>query len=230
MPRVHGNWLFRSPIKAWTKRLSALFACFSGPIHTKKFQSWDEAALACSGTNYLSNVLAEVVVEKTRIPFDSQSTPTLDPGAFRTISALAGVSRLDQLRVLDFGGAAGYHFYIARRVAGDNRQITWNVVETAPMVLAAKKLESEGLRFFFDIASASGNLDGIDLVFTSSAPEYCKEPLEEIRKLIQLRAEYLFITRTPWCDGVVDEIQIQESRLRDNGPGDLPPRIRGPNR
>jgi putative methyltransferase (TIGR04325 family) len=136
------------------------------------------------------------------------------------------MSPMTTLRVLDFGGAGGNHYSIARTALGADRDIRWNVVETEPMVRAAnRKLAGSGLKFFDNIAGAASDLDEIDLVFTSGALQYTPDPLMFLSMLLDLKARYLFITRTALNTVDKKAITLQRSRLSDNGPGSLPARF-----
>jgi putative methyltransferase (TIGR04325 family) len=91
------------------------------------------------------------------------------------------------------------------------------------MTNAAQVLKNDHLKFFSDIENARNSLDDLDLVFTSSALQYCPDPLAYLSSLINLNAPYLFITRTPFVNSLYKIITVQKSKLSDNGPGLLPP-------
>ena len=86
----------------------------------------------------------------------------------------------------------------------------------------AEKLSNRNLKFFDDIADAKNSIGEVDLVFTSSALQYCPDPIYFLRKLVELNAPYFFITRTPFSLGQNLLITTQTSKLSDNGPGPLP--------
>ena len=90
------------------------------------------------------------------------------------------------------------------------------------MVELAKKNGDVELNFFEDLHTAHTELGNVDLIFTSSTLQYCANPLRSLGKLLDLDAEYLFITRTPFLEGFKQIVTVQTSRLSDNGPGPLP--------
>jgi putative methyltransferase (TIGR04325 family) len=186
------------------------------------FRSYNDASAACQNAGYEGTELIRVVVEKNAIFRQKiQSNPVLDLGDLRTlIVGLTGTQ--DSLRVLDFGGGCGYHYVLARAAFGNSINLRWNVVETSAMVKAAQHLADAGLQFFDHIDDAKNNLGQVDLVFTSGALQYCPDPLEFLKKLTQVGAKYIFITRTPLNDSEKNIISIQVSRLWENGPGPLP--------
>lgn len=90
------------------------------------------------------------------------------------------------------------------------------------MVREAQLLANKHLKFFDNLTHAANALETIDLLFTSSALQYCPKPLDYLRKLVDIDAKYLFITRTPFNDVDQEIIEVQQSYLSQNGPGPLP--------
>ncbi len=189
------------------------------------FRSFEEALGACNAEGYQTSDLVNVVVQKNvicRAQISSSGALGLD--SLRTMIGIGALRAQPVLRVLDFGGGGGYHYLIARAVLGEDQEIHWNVVETRAMANAAReKLAGGGLKFFDDIQDAAADLGHVDLIFTSGALQYTPEPLVFLARLLAVRPDHLFITRTPMNDGVDQVISVQSSRLSDNGPGVLPP-------
>lgn len=189
------------------------------------FDSYQEALDACNAEGYQTNDLVRVVVEKNEIYRSHlSSSRVLGLDSLRTMIGIGALQSQPTLRVLDFGGGGGYHHSITRTMFGPERHILWNVVETTAMAKAAKEeLAGEGLRFFDDIREAAADLGHVDLVFTSGALQYTPEPLDFLKRLLDVRADHLFVTRTPLNDGSDRLISVQTSWLSSNGPGELPP-------
>ena len=188
------------------------------------FDSWDSAAAESSNSGYLGDELVAVVAEKTRKYKESTTlTRIIDLGSLRTLLPFAAIPSKRNMNIIDFGGASGFHYYTASTVLRAESKLTWHVVETEAMCQAAKHLETNSLRFFSDAKEAARGLGHIDLVFTSGALQCCPNPLAELKKLIDLEGEYLFITRTPLVLTNYSVFTLQRSRLRDNGHGPLPP-------
>jgi putative methyltransferase (TIGR04325 family) len=156
--------------------------------------------------SYEDEELVKVVVEKNSI-FRSQlkSEKIFELDSTRILIPFLAMARKDNLNVLDFGGGAGHHHAVIESFLGEN--IRWNIVETEAMVREASRLSSESLRFFCNIEDAARELDDIDLIFTSSALQYCENPLGTLSKLVRLNARYLFVTRTPFSclDKIITE-------------------------
>jgi putative methyltransferase (TIGR04325 family) len=191
------------------------------------FSSYDEAKSACGNDAFEDESLVRVVIEKSRIfrqtIHSSHTFPILDLGALRTLIALGLTESQGTLRVLDFGGGAGYHYTLAKAVLGSSKSLKWSVVETSVMAKEAQLLTDRGnLEFFDNIDDAKNNLGTVDLVFTSGALQYCPDPLKYLRELTNVGATNIFITRTPFNDSENSLISIQVSKLRENGPGPLP--------
>ena len=189
-----------------------------------RFSSFAEAlAKLPNGQDYQERELVDVVVRKTEIFVAAQETHApLDLNSARLLIALGPIMAQEEINVLDFGGAAGVHFFVARQALGKRVKINWHVLETTRMAEAAKGLEQEGLKFFDNLEEATQDMPKIDLVIASSALQYCDDPLDMLSKLIALSPRFLFITKTPLTQEVAPGSSIQISNLRDNGPGPLP--------
>ena len=184
-------------------------------------------------SNYENPDLVKVVVEKNR-NFRNQllqgSCPSLDLTSIRTLLGIALCTpHLERpLRVLDFGGGGGFHYFIARAATLPKQHLIWRVVETSKMVkLASHMLSNDELKFSESIESAAADLGGeIDLVFASSVLQYCENPLYILEQLASIGSKNLFITRTPFSASEQQYAGIQKSRLKDNGPGPMPPQFK----
>lgn len=194
-----------------------------GPIPQLR-RSYAEALAACPQGAYECDELVDVVVEKTAI-INRQIAQTrmLDAGAWRTLMAAGLAQHAGALNVIDFGGAAGYHHTMAQLALGGRVQLNWCVVETPAMARRAARLELPGLKFFDDLQAAQAHLGRVDLVFTSSALQYCPDPLATLARLLEMGADRFFLTRTPLADGAHGVVTTQQSMLGANGPGPLPP-------
>lgn len=187
------------------------------------FPDFSQALQACKNS-YQNRELVDVVVEKNQIYRDSlKQNNLIDLGALRPVIAMGSILKDNKLNVIDFGGGGGFHFFIVKKILGNNFKLKWNVVETELMAQAAEAtLSTDDLSFSPNIPDAVQNLGKVDLVYTSSALQYCPDPYEVLRELVSIRAKYLFITRTPFIDEDKQMVTVQSSQLADNGPGPLP--------
>jgi putative methyltransferase (TIGR04325 family) len=193
-------------------------------LQSRTFKTYSEALESCSKDAYEDSDIVKVVVEKNgAFRKDITCSNILDFNSIKTLVGVGLAARNKQmLRVIDFGGGGGYHFMIARTALGNDLKLRWNVVETTSMAREAQKLSTSELKFFDDIDSAKKDLGEVDFVFTSSALHYCSDPLFFLDKLLAIRAEHLFITRTGFTSQSDQIVTIQKSRLSENGPGPLP--------
>jgi putative methyltransferase (TIGR04325 family) len=202
---------------------------FTHEQQTKAFGSFDQALAACDGYGYENDELVNVVCEKTRRFRDrvySQNSLVIDFTSTRSLLALQIASKgKKKLRVIDFGGACGTHYFVAKAFFRNSVEFEWTVVETRAMAGKGRALEDDELRFSDSLSEATQSLQEIDLVYSSGALQYVPSPLETLHNLLDCNAEYLFLTRLALIDDA-DELSsittIQTSRLSENGPGPLP--------
>lgn len=193
----------------------------------KVFGSYSEALAAC-GSTYDDDVLARVVVEKTTRVRDAllEGDYQLDIGSARILIGLGLISSpADRpIRVLDFGGAAGFHYLVARATQPQDRAFDWRVVETSSLARAARALEDGQVSFHASIDQAVADWGAPpDLTFASGVLQCVPDPLGFTQALVDVAAPVMFITRTNFStDGTTRSI-IQYSTLSINGPGPLPP-------
>lgn len=188
------------------------------------FDSYAEAKNLCPNDDYEGQDLTDIVIEKNRLLRDRLKTSQiLDLNALRTLIGIGLTKQGSHLSVLDFGGGAGNHFFISKTAFAKDINLCWNVVETTGMAQKAQALAGDGLSFFDNIETAAKNLGVVDLVFTSSALQYTPDPIGYLRRLMQVGARKIFITRTGFSHTGERLIGIQQSRLSDNGPGPMPP-------
>jgi len=191
--------------------------------------------------------------DNLRSQISKSGSVTLDTTATRTLLAFSMMrkKRNDDgvIRVLDIGGGAGFHYFIAKAaIFGDSErrsgarrsssgsrkrrvELQWRVVETPAMVRGAraKGLEEEGLRFYDNIRAAARSLGTVDLLLASSSLQYFPDPIATLNDMVDVQASYLFITRTPMSLHGTKRT-TQTSRLGDNGPGPLPSELSSLNR
>jgi putative methyltransferase (TIGR04325 family) len=199
--------------------------------HAPVYASYEEALCRCRDGGYSSAAIPAVVRAKTaRMIADPEALACALPSAGRAAIGLASVianllgGRTGSVRVLDFGGACGAHYFAARRIAPALR-FEWCVVETGAMIEQAHSLEDGSLRFAASVASAQGMLGGVDLVHSASTMQYLPEPEAGLAELIRVGAPAMALTRLSLTDGEPFTI-VQRSRLAHNGPGPLPPGYR----
>ena len=194
----------------------------------KLFDSYEEALCACAcKSGYEENDIVSVVYEKTKIYRDSISTqhPLISEiTSLRTLIGLSLATRKheQELNVIDFGGACGTHYFLAKALLGKKVNLRWHVVETTKMVSKAIGMEDGKLAFFDDLQKAKSKFNHVDIVFTSGALQYVPKPYEFLKQLTECRADNIFITRVGLSTCSNELVIIQKSTLSANSPGAMP--------
>src|SRR5665647_1540419 len=80
--------------------------------------------------------------------------------------------------VLDFGGGCGIHYKMMQ-----SPSVRWAVVETPAMVERASEIATDNLRFFASISDAAAWLGDIDVMHSSGALQYARDPAGALREL-----------------------------------------------
>ena len=187
------------------------------------YKTYEEALLHCTKDGYESKDIVKVVIDKN-ILFNKQikESRVLDLSTLKTIVGISLVSSQKKLRVIDFGGGGGYHYTIAKSILPEDIELKWNIVETPAMVNEGQRISTNDLKFFDTVEKAHQDLGVVDLVFTSGALHCCPNPILQLEKLIDVKAQYIYITRTSFTNTLNQLVNVQKSYLSTNGPGPLP--------
>jgi putative methyltransferase (TIGR04325 family) len=197
----------------------------------KVFSSYQEAAIACGGFGYEQDELLDGIFQKTVLWKDalhSRGCPPLSDSATQSLAGLFLAIRRSQagtIRVLDFGGACGAHYFLMNAVLGGVANLNWCVVETPGMVAKARALETDTLRFFEDIPSAQKALGIVDLLHSSGTLQYVPDPEGVLSEMLGVKASVVLLNRLALSGGAKSIFASQESLLSANGPGALPSRV-----
>ena len=175
-------------------------------------------------SNYQDPDLVEVVFAKTVALEDASlfSFPA-SAGLDQTVLGVAYAASLiadRPLRVLDFGGACGFH----HRVSGaalPHIATRWAIVETAAMAKRAAALATDSLQFFDRIPDAIDWLGDIDLMHSSGTLQCIGEPESVLTELCSIGARVLAWNRLSLSSGARVSVE-QTSMLSENGPGPMP--------
>jgi putative methyltransferase (TIGR04325 family) len=186
------------------------------------FPSFQTALAACGG-GYDDNDIADVIAYKTSLAFDHRRiAPEQALNSILALGVCAAEITGRPLRVLDFGGGCGFHYF---RVSQATRvPLQWAIVETPTMAARAAKLADGRFDVYSTIEEASRALGEIDLVHASSAIQYVPNPAETLKSLAALGAPFFALLRFPmWNTPSI--VALQRSRLSGNGIGPMPPHI-----
>ena len=194
------------------------------------YASYAAALEGCGG--YEEADLLDVISAKTRVVRDEaaaleNAASESDIHSLLALMTCALETRKPVLKVLDFGGACGAHYYNLRRLI-PRPQLQWVIVETPGMAERANGLVQNGasLSAVASVADAVRALDGtVDLVHASGALQCTPDPFAALAALLEVRAPVLLLTRGAVTTGTREIIVVHESSLASNGPGPLPPQF-----
>jgi len=129
------------------------------------------------------------------------------------------IGDVKKTRVLDFGESIGNHYQEAKFVL-QKQYFERIALETNSIVQCAKKLIlSNNKSFFIDDVDLSRNIE-FDLIFANSSLQYTPGPNLYPKWLLEMRAKYLYITRTLLSEKSFYHFP-QISKLQEHGPGEL---------
>jgi putative methyltransferase (TIGR04325 family) len=198
----------------------------------KRYESYLAALSDCSPNGYENHDVVDVVVTKTQ-RYRGQLRDAARPAkvdstsAYSLFALLLSAEAKTQINVIDFGGAAGAHYFLARSLLPNTTKLNWLVVETPAMVKqATRQLADDELHFCSDLGEARGSMGEVDLLHSSGTLQCVANPYADLRQLIRIQAKYLLLNRLGLSKGDHDVITNHHSRLSWNGPGPLPEGMR----
>lgn len=167
---------------------------------------------------YDNLLLAEVVTKKTQV-YVNKSTEGVLPNS-NYLSLLTAFHMISETRtVVDFGGAAGIHYFLSKSFVPNLK--SWTVIETKAMVEQQEQNGEEKLKFCTMDDLVNIDLD-CDLLYLSGALQYVEDPIKTLNQLIRIEPKLILISRTPFNQKDTKAIFTQTSKLSSNGPGPLP--------
>ena len=211
-------------MKRLLKRMAPSFALdvfhmFTRP-RAKAYATWEEASKA-SLQSYDSQKLARLVKYKTEA---MRQTPAAYGVLVGDLALLAAIARLlsnrRSLKVIDFGGACGAHFFLAKAIYPDV-SFEWRVVETEVMVSEARSLQTAELSFFSRLDAASGGFEP-DLVHTSGTLQCLSNPYITLQQLVDIGAKSLLLNRLGMSETDAPVFTVHRHNMSLNGRGPVP--------
>ena len=169
--------------------------------------------------SYSDPTFNKFILEKVQSFSESfQTHRILDSNNLKIMTAISLLS--ESPRILDIGGSAGTHFFLAKTIY-PQKNFEWRIFENETLVNETTKTENDSqLNYYSDFISATENY-APDLIILSSTLQYLVEPLEKLKTLVGLGSKYILVTKTPMSNGTPKSV-IQNSRWNANGPGDYP--------
>ncbi len=173
--------------------------------------------------SYNSKKLTDVVIEKNII-YNKNLIKKFEFQQSRIILAFyRAYNKSLTFNIIDFGGGGGQNYFLLKKIIDHRIKLKYHIVETSSMCNSGKKIENHELKFFLSIEdSIKGIENSIDLVFSSSALQYCDNQEQILKQLCSIKSNFIFITRTGFTENSKPIKFIQTSKLSENGPGPLP--------
>lgn len=126
----------------------------------------------------------------------------------------------DNSRILDIGGSAGTHYYLAKTIYPKKR-FEWRILENKTIVNQLKHFPKDcEVKYFAEYENAVEDFQP-NLIILSSTIQYLDDPIKELNRLTSLEAEFILVTKTPMSMENSKQI-IQKSDWNSNGPGSYP--------
>lgn len=215
--------------------IEALLPAFIHPKYKDKhryrkiYADYASALQHCNQSGYENAEIVEVVYQKTK-NYILQDGPRKI--GMQELALLQGIiqelpltSAKKSLKVIDFGGACGLHYFEVRRMLPADITLAWYVVETTEMAKKAQQIIhfAEGeLHFFDDIDQALKAAGSFDIVHTSGTLQAVPDPWYFLDKLLAIDAKILVLNRLGMLAGDKDIFTVHHAKLSWNGKGPLP--------
>jgi putative methyltransferase (TIGR04325 family) len=198
------------------------------PVIQKIYPSFNSALAEC-GDAYNDPDIAKVIAFRTagwNRNFEDKLWPDNVANTLLAVGIAAANLTERPLRVLDFGGGCGIHYFTAR--SAFTLPLKWAIVETPVMLEHAAPMGAKGnFEVYDEITQAASSLGRVDLVIASGAIQYTPDPMASLDALIALGAPYFALARFPaWAEQTTVGIQsdLLSNHLNGLVPG-MPPNI-----
>lgn len=200
--------------------LMVLTSRFASFLLDRKWTSRTFFNVYHSKPGYYNDFLSSFIFRKTCLYCVKKSAQSrnLDGRNIELASILSSLRDRD-LKVLDFGGGSGYHYFQMEDFFRSRKDFVWLVVETAAMVKASVRIAGRKLQFTGDLDQAMKIMDKPNLVLASSSLQYSKNPKDVLKRLALFDSDYILFTKTPLLRFGDSISSIHVSRLSLNGPG-----------
>jgi putative methyltransferase (TIGR04325 family) len=179
---------------------------------------FEDALLECNNLGYSDADIVNHVKSKTlELNSENFREHDLSESDLRILLMASRCLGNGSLKVLDFGGGAGYHYYLFKSWFPKSTKVEWIVVETELMVEMCNDLQNSELKFVSDIPTEDDS--SFDLVVAASSLQYTRDPISYLTRLIQKEATFFCMTKTPMLSYNHNLVTLQTSILSAHGPG-----------
>lgn len=177
------------------------------------YSSWDEVEKLCDGyssSNILDTTLdstlkvksGEAVFERDSFIFDKVQYSW---GLLASLFKIA-VESNNKLRVLDFGGALGSHYFQNKEFLKPVEIEDWTVVEQEHYVNAGNEKIADNILHF---ANSIEDVQNSNVLILSSVLQYLPNPYEWLEKFINKGTDYIIVDRIAFSLEKRDRLTLQ---------------------
>ncbi|MDX5321886.1 MAG: methyltransferase, TIGR04325 family, partial [Bacteroidota bacterium] len=176
------------------------------------YASWEEAQKKAGGYDDASIFQrvqeASALVQQGKANFERDGIAFLEKFEWKALEYFrqaAGESK--RLKVLDFGGALGSHYFPVKNALSDI-DFDWTIVEQAGFVeIGKKEFATEKLHFADGLTEALK--DSYDLVLFGCVLPYLEQPYEVLSLVCKAKIPFILIDKHPLIGGNRDRITVQ---------------------
>ncbi len=170
------------------------------------YPSWAVAQSDTDGYGNSVNIEQRVLAAKKSHAAPSSYNIGYSDQRLFTPFALINDEMHQTLKVVDFGGAMGEHFFRFKAFV-PQRKFAWHVWETESMAKAGElHFSSDELKFVYKKEQIGSD---IDVVLASSSLHYIPDCINNYEILNSLKPKYFLIDRTPFTPWPQDRIVVQ---------------------
>ena len=195
------------------------------------YDTYAEAAAAAGSAGYSDPAMVDTLVRNQSERAQAHEPPALEDRWLQLQLGLAHAldgAQAGELSVLDFGGAAGTHYFDVVRwrehTGWPSARLRWHVCETAAMAAAAGAvLGGEELSFHDSLEELEDQ--AYDLVYVSGSLQYVPDAEDTWSRLAGLSHRWLVLNRTPFIPTGPDLFAVQRVRVPRGDPASYPGRF-----
>lgn len=132
-------------------------------------------------------------------------------GEIISIILRASMENLNECKVIDFGGSLGSTYHNNKSFFKKIKKLNWTVVEQKNFVkIGNKRFSNKILNFCETFDQAIKNSKRPNVIILSASIQYMQNPYQLLKKIIETKADYLVIDRTPFIIKGNSKITIQK--------------------
>ncbi len=164
------------------------------------YKSWDEVEKLCEG--YSSTNILEKTLESTSKVKSGEAVFERDSFIFDKVQYSCGllaclfkvaIENDNKLRVLDFGGSLGSHYFQNKEFLKPIEIESWTVVEQEHYVKAGNEKIADDILHF---ANSIDDVQNSNVLVLSSVLQYLPNPYEWLERFINKGIDYIIVDRT----------------------------------